>query len=344
MKIKNKDNVNNIIKSLLKCRFQCEGIHMVLNEKKEIKDGIIPRSLWLDESNEPSSKTCIILGINPGKAPKEERKEYTNYENIDKLQSKYNDFYNNLTKETANQLMNLFNKREETHKKSEKGKKHNYFIRSKNLANKLGYENILWSNLCKCQNSGKELPPVQTFRTCMNLFLREEMKLFHDVLIIAAGNKAYEIVSYMFPNRFVIGIPHPTGNFPFFSHLFEDNTMKTLRREYVDLVKEKVDKNSKPNSILFNPLKSYFITKKTYEELSSKKKDLDSFFYKKTKKNAKIKKTKVEGYYFKILNNKISKLKKYVNVDLDYKEKDEIEIVHKKTGKVIEKKTVFIVK
>lgn len=46
----------------------------------------------------------------------------------------------------------------------------------------------------------------------MKLFLKRELESFPRTPIIAIGKKAFETVSYLVPDRCIIGIPHPSGS------------------------------------------------------------------------------------------------------------------------------------
>lgn len=188
---------------------------MELDDKNNIKDLIIPRSLWLEESKKESDETCIIIGINPGKLSKKENEIYS-LNNGKSLFEKYEEFYVGLP--------------------NTKEKDHPYYHRLKRLAEKLGYENILWSNLCKCENNGKKLPPPSTINTCMNKYFQEEMRIFPKAPIIAAHSLVNKKVRKLYPDNLIYWVPHPTGRGSrhLFSRLFEKDNNKKLKKEYID--------------------------------------------------------------------------------------------------------------
>jgi hypothetical protein len=81
-----------------------------------------------------------------------------------------------------------------------------YYTQISDLLGKLSLTGpILWTELAKCE--GTQLP-LQTFRTCTNKYLLKE------------------IVAYLYSDRTVIGIPHPTGSWGQFSKLL--NSRKLL--------------------------------------------------------------------------------------------------------------------
>jgi hypothetical protein len=141
------------------------------------------------DKREADERGVVIVGLNPGRASEKERRYYIengpSYETfvkiLEDLPGSGNHPYNRRLRE-----------------------------------NVIGWGltgPILWSELAKCQSKPDVTRlPLQTFRTCVGKFLNREMELVpHDWPIIAAGREAFKAISYLFSQRAVIGIPHPTG-------------------------------------------------------------------------------------------------------------------------------------
>jgi len=128
-----------------------------------------------------------------------------------------------------------------------------YFSKLRGFAREIGLGNvILWTDLCKCENETKrKMPHTQTFRTCARNFLEEEVNLFPETPIIGVGDKSYHAFCYMFPQRFIMGVPHPTGSYGNFSRLFDDRGK--LKKQYKRKAEITKDKQGYPNSIRIFP-------------------------------------------------------------------------------------------
>ncbi|MDD5689922.1 MAG: hypothetical protein PHQ76_06605, partial [Caldisericia bacterium] len=93
---------------------------------------------------------------------------------------------------------------------------------------------ILWTELVKCENKDKRLPPIQTFRVCTKKYLTEEIKHIQiNWPLIAVGKIAYNALSFLYAKKAVIGIPHPTGSYGYFDKLIDG--------KIIEKVTEKVD-------------------------------------------------------------------------------------------------------
>jgi len=150
-------------------------------------EGKIPRALHLEIDPESSGPGVIIVGLNPGRAAAPERAYFKN------------------VGRTYNHAMEYWNLNAPTHP---------YHLRLKALVLAWGFTGpVLWSELAKCQSKADvRFLPLQTFRTCVSEFLRQEIALVpQDWLILAAGRESYTATSYLFPDRTVVGVPHPTG-------------------------------------------------------------------------------------------------------------------------------------
>jgi hypothetical protein len=208
-------SIDEIGRRLVHCKLDCEGI------RNEPKAGVLPRCLILEKDEEPASASvepdCIVVGINPGISGKREREFY-----------RHNDVsYAILKRYFFDGTRPLYKRR--------------YFKKLRDFAREVGLgKSILWTDLCKCESKKKgKLPPLQTFRTCVRSFLKCEIELFPDAPIIAVGNQAYHAFCYMFPERFIMGIPHPTGSYGNFSRLFENGKLMAKYRRRVRRIKDK---------------------------------------------------------------------------------------------------------
>ena len=155
--------------------------------------GIIPRGLiFEDDDRDLNAVGSVIVGLNPGTAKEDERLYYK--ELYDKGELKYQEFINFW-----------------------KGKFRNwkYHNRLRSVSDKLGLRGpILWTELVKCQSKKQGILRVQTVRDDIHKYLLKEIANIPESWpLIAGGDKAYEILSYSFPNRLVIGVPHPTGTY-----------------------------------------------------------------------------------------------------------------------------------
>jgi len=224
-------NIDEIGERLVHCELACVGI---INEPKI---GVLPRCLIL-ENNECSADNrtrpdCIVVGISPGISGPRERgyymKEGISYESVKEY------FFSG----------------------SRPISREKYFSQLRKIVGELGLGTaILWTDLCKCEDKTKGIsPPMQTFRTCVRNFLRNELELFPAAPLIAVGNQSFQALCYLFPDRFVIGVPHPTGSYGNFSQLFnEKERLKTCYKNMARLLK---DEQGYANSVrLFPPARS----------------------------------------------------------------------------------------
>ena len=191
--------INEIGKKMVECSEGCKGI---INDKKE---GIIPRCLFYQ--NKPGNEGCVIVGINPGRSANNETEKNAYLKGGCSYQSTVDYWRNNLI---------------------EKEKYYKYLSK---FLNCLKYKGpVLWTELVKCENpEGTIIPPLQTFRNCANKYLAEELKCIPtNWPIIAVGREAHKAISYMFPKRAVLGIPHPTSSRGHFAKLFTSSTYEHL--------------------------------------------------------------------------------------------------------------------
>lgn len=183
--------IEEIGRKLVGCNIDCRGI--ALNHA----EGILPRCLILESEGRAEGRGSVIVGINPGRSKPHER-----------------DFYrrNGQTYEQEVRYWQQYIAR------------HPYYRRLRHFADELGFKGaILWTELVKCENESAEsgLPPLQTFRTCTETYLRKELEAVpDDWALIAVGAEPYKALAYLFPSRTVIGVPHPTGSRGQFAGLF----------------------------------------------------------------------------------------------------------------------------
>ena len=182
------------------------------------ESGRIPRCLVLEERS--GAEGVAIVGINPGQAIPAERKRFMNERSYASMLSFW----------------------------KEHVRDRRYYKGLREVADSLGYSGpILWTELVKCESEkkGRRISP-QTMRSCISRYLEKELAIFKDWPIIAVGNQAFDYCSLRFPERLVIGIPHPTGSFGTFNKLFRAGPKgKKLKEEYTKIMKEK--RRSAPN-------------------------------------------------------------------------------------------------
>lgn len=195
-----KNAIWNIGNKIVKCNRKCDDV------KNDKNDGIIPRCLYLEIDNRmKNAKGCVVVGMNPGKASKKEKNFYKE---------------NKLDYHTLNRYW------------EENASKNMYYNYLRDFINCIGYEGpILWTELAKCQNDDNiSSPRLQTFRTCISLFLNRELNIIpNDWPLIGIGREAYKALSYIYPEKKVLGIPHPTGGYGHFHRLFQNKNRNYLK-------------------------------------------------------------------------------------------------------------------
>lgn len=180
--------ITQIGNQMVFCNLNCAGIC------NNPANGIIPRCLYFDNQNRQGQVGCVLIGINPGRSANQVRERNFYLEN----QLSYNtinDFWVN-----------------------HGGYNHVYYRYLRDFINCIGFDGpILWTELVKCENAiDVSQLPLETFRKCINNYLINELSIIPENWpIIAAGRKPFEASSYLFMDRFVIGVPHPNsrGNF-----------------------------------------------------------------------------------------------------------------------------------
>ena len=184
--------------NVLACELHCEGI------TRKPEEGHPSRGLHLEEDEHGRDDGVIVCGLNPGSPQKDELKDYRDRFRQGTL--------------TYAVIQGYW---------EENLCQHRYLESSRKLVWGLGFRGpILWTNVAKCEREDSERrisfdTNPQTFRFCADRFLRHEIKACPvNWPIIANGKDAFVAVSYMFPERLIIGIPHPTGAHPNFSRMF----------------------------------------------------------------------------------------------------------------------------
>lgn len=196
------DFIDRLGRDLVACHRACEGV--VCDQTK----GYIPRCLFLEAEQRSGARGAAIIGLNPGRSSHREQQYYLDRQC------------------TYDSVVAWFR---------ERGIRHPYYKHLRKLVDALGLTGpILWSELAKCENAPaiKELP-LQTFRTCTATFLQRELeKLPEDWPLFGVGREAYKGLAYRFPNRTVLGVPHPTGSRGHFHNaLFENGHLSQSAAE-----------------------------------------------------------------------------------------------------------------
>lgn len=205
-------HINKIGRDMVACDYHCRGIAL------DLQKGILPRCLILETKDRVQGKGTVIVGINPGRSKPKERNFYRS------------------NGRTYEQVV--------TYWREYVGYSHRYYTKLRTLAAELGFNGpILWTELAKCENestaSVQEL--LQTFRTCTRTYLQKELQaIHHNWPLIAVGNESYKALAYIFADRAVIGVPHPTGSYGHFASLFD--TKERLLPKVKNLIKDIMNK------------------------------------------------------------------------------------------------------
>lgn len=174
---------------LVECDWSCEGI---CNDPSR---GVLPRCMFL-ENETSDERGCIVVGLNPGRAPEVERDYYLS------------------NGRTYQSTVNFWN---------ERSARIPYYARLRGFSELLGLAGpILWTELAKCESAadGPTMPAIQTLRRCAGRYLDREIEAMPpDWPVLAIGQDAFRALAFMSPQRIVVGIPHPTGSRGHFSGL-----------------------------------------------------------------------------------------------------------------------------
>jgi hypothetical protein len=188
--------------------------HRCLGVRNEPEKGIVPRGL-IYESRDGNGSGVVVVGLNPGVAKLNENKYMLengiNYQAVQDCWTKLG-----------------------IHKFP-------YFEKPRRLMHDLGLSgDILWTNIAKCECLDSKVrisfsSAPQTFRFCAGLYLKKELEIgtISTWPIIACGKDAFTALSYIFTERKIIGIPHPTGAGIEYRKLLEDGKLKqSLKKRY----------------------------------------------------------------------------------------------------------------
>jgi hypothetical protein len=162
------------------CASKCEGI------RRDPAHGIPPRCLILESDARAASGGCTVIGINPENAEPDEVAFYKEHG------------------ASYDVLLNFWS--------SYIGYIHPYYTQVRKFLDQVGLTGpILWTELAKYEGTTKsqKVPPLATLRHCADKFMLEELDLIPQWPLIALGREAYKALSYMFPRRTIIGLPHP---------------------------------------------------------------------------------------------------------------------------------------
>jgi hypothetical protein len=192
---------DRLCNELVSCTDGCFGIS---NDRDM---GILPRCLNLEHA-QAEGRGCLAVGLNPGESDKCER-DYYIQQGISYCSVK--SYWNQKLHEI------------------------DYHSKVRKLIRCVGLNGpIIWTELAKCERSKESRQvPLDTLRHCARRFLLRELKLVPpNWPIIGIGKEAFVALSYIAPERAVIGVPHPTGAWgrSFDKKLFPCGLMNEERR------------------------------------------------------------------------------------------------------------------
>jgi hypothetical protein len=192
------------------CTLGCAGVRC------EPGTGFQPRGPLLSRADSPEAGV-LIVGMNPGRASAPEVEQ--------------------LAQELGHAAWNTWAQRHVA------GGNH-YVDRLFRLVDALGVDGpVIWSNVAKCETIEEARGvPLNTLRTCAFRFLLHELRTLPlSWRIVAAGRDAFVALSYLAAERTVLGVPHPTGAYPTFRRLFDENWR--LRDQIERLTKTQIDES-----------------------------------------------------------------------------------------------------
>jgi len=201
--------INNLGQKIVNCESICDKVE---NKKKE---GITPRGLYLETKSRDAGNMIIVVGMNPGRIQKDDEEYKDTLKDVTS--------YENYTKALESHILY----------------KHSYFKRTREILSILGFNGaILWTEIVKCQSEENGKLPYSTIRNCVHTFLKKEVNLT-DCPILALGDKAYSTCLLIFPERKIIGVPHPSGaNSGFKKFLIELEANKEEIKKRISQLKE----------------------------------------------------------------------------------------------------------
>ncbi|MCK4243398.1 hypothetical protein KAX03_00810 [Candidatus Bathyarchaeota archaeon] len=232
------DRIEDLGNRIVRCRERCEGV------KNKQDEGYYPRVFFLDPED-ASQVELVIVGKNPGKSTRLERK-----------------FYLTLAERNPDRIATFKDCQRVWRSIADE---HNYFLKPRHLLKELGLNlnGLLWAEVAFCEKSdsvGKV--PEKTFRKCSNCFLTEILKLLSDrKYVVCLGEKAFQYVKNL-PNSNrlkVIRVHHPTGARIFANYFQKANkkenirvTERKLKREILDRFRT-IEDNNKPYKCIIKP-------------------------------------------------------------------------------------------
>lgn len=210
----NPNKIFELGEQICNCLEHCAGV------KRDPTEGDFPRGLYLETENTDDSPGTVICGLNPGSALIKEKEYYLSREKI---------CYLDFAEYWKQKIRNL-----------------KYFEQSRKLVQGLERKGpILWTDLVKCENESDKVElsfryHSATFRRCTQKFLFREIKWApKSWLIVALGWEAYRALMFMFPERQILGVPHPSGSRGLFSPFFENGCLKIgFRNQILDFFKD----------------------------------------------------------------------------------------------------------
>ena len=195
--------VRMIAEQMACCKQECEGV----NWDKNL--GYIPRVPLADIKGCGNGPGMVIVGMHPARTSYNERKL-----NFRKVFSE-----NNFQEKRGAQLLAQVR----------------YFgqIREliRPLVERLGFDGpILWTEMVKCETKAGQDMPMQTRRICSALYFLEEMKAIpKEWPLVAVGQKVFDALCYLFPERPIVGIPHPRASSRYFNSLKKEAQTGNIR-------------------------------------------------------------------------------------------------------------------
>ena len=175
-------SLRQIGEAMVRCGESCPRI---CNQPENV---IVPRCLFLDEGYGPGG--AIVVGLNPGKSTQAERSFYLHY---------------GATYESTLAFWEHTVRCNVT-----------YYTKLRRLLEQVGCGGtVLWTELAKCEKEPgfSGALPIQTYRTCSELYLKRELELVpQDWAAFAVGREAFTAAAYLLADRSVVGVPHPTGS------------------------------------------------------------------------------------------------------------------------------------
>ena len=203
-----KTTIEQIGDELTQCPHRCVGI------RNEPEVGVVPRGL-IYEDRGGNGSGVVVVGLNPGVAkPKENAYRLTHGNTYQVVRKCWDEL---LIRQSQ------------------------YFEKPRRLIQDLGFSgDIVWTNVAKCECLDSKVrisfsSAPQTFRFCASLYLKRELAVvpISTWPIIACGKDAFTAISYLFTNRKIIGIPHPTGAGIEFRKLLDGSKLRTSLKDHV---------------------------------------------------------------------------------------------------------------